>query len=48
MKKSIDLVKVISITGTILGLAGTALSGWAGNKNMEKIIDERVKALANK
>lgn len=43
MKKSLDIVKVISITGTILGMAGTALSGWAGNKNMEKLIDEKVK-----
>ena len=41
--KKIDMVKILSITGTILSMAGTALSGIASDKNMEKLINEKVK-----
>ena len=40
--KKIDMVKILSITGTILGMAGTALSSYASDKNMEKLINEKV------
>lgn len=42
MKKKIDVVKVIGVTATIMGMASTALSGWVNNKNMEKTIAEKV------
>ncbi|MGN1370919.1 MAG: hypothetical protein ACI4XM_01365 [Candidatus Coprovivens sp.] len=48
MKKDIDMVKLISVAGTILGMAGTALTGWASNKNMEKLIDEKVQEAIQK
>ena len=41
--KKIDMVKILSITGTILSMAGTALSSYASDKNMEKLINEKVK-----
>ena len=46
--KKIDMVKILSITGTILGMAGTALSSYASDKNMEKLINEKVKEAIDK
>lgn len=46
--KKIDMIKVISITGTILGMAGTALSSYASDKNMEKLVNEKVKEAIEK
>lgn len=40
--KKIDMIKVMSIAGTILGMAGTALSSYASDKNMEKLINDKV------
>ena len=40
--KKIDMIKILSITGTILSMAGTALSSYASDKNMEKLINEKV------
>lgn len=39
---------LLSLLGTVLGLAGTMLSGMANERNMEAIIEEKVKeALKN-
>ena len=46
--KKIDMVKILSITGTILSMAGTALSSYASDKNMEKLISEKVKEAIDK
>ena len=46
--KKIDMVKILSITGTILGMAGSALSSYASDKNMEKLINEKVKEAIDK
>lgn len=44
----INVVKVIQITGTVLGVASTVLSGWAGQKTMNAAVAKEVaKALAN-
>ena len=40
--KKIDMIKILSITGTILSMAGTAFSSYASDKNMEKLINEKV------
>lgn len=45
----IDIVKVVNIAGTVLGIAGTVLSAWAGQKTMNRNIAKEVsKALADK
>ena len=46
--KKIDMIKILSITGTILGMAGSALSSYASDKNMEKLINEKVKEAIDK
>ena len=46
--KKIDMIKILSITGTILGMAGSALSSYASDKNMEKLINEKVKDAIDK
>ena len=46
--KKIDIVKVVNIVGTVLGIASTLLSGWAGQKATKDTIAEQVaEALAN-
>lgn len=48
MKKP-DMVKVIGIAGTVLGLVGTLASNWTNEKKMTETIKEEVKkALENK
>lgn len=42
MNKKVDLVKILGITATVMGMASTALSGWVNDKNMEKTISEKV------
>lgn len=45
----IDLVKVIGIAGTVLGLGATLMSNYASDKKTEKEIEEKVaEALAKK
>lgn len=45
----INVVKVVNVAATVLGIAGTLLSGWAGQKTMkENIAKEVSKALAEK
>lgn len=46
--EKIDVVKVINIAGTVLGIAATLLSSYANNKNMEKEIDKKVFEALNK
>jgi len=38
----INIVKVASIAGTVLGIAGTLISGWAGNKATKEAIAKQV------
>ena len=42
MKSKIDVVKVVSVTASVLGVIGTLLSGWAGQKQTEATIDKKV------
>ena len=46
--KKIDMIKILSITGTILSIAGSALSSYASDKNMEKLINVKIKDAINK
>ncbi len=44
----INIVKVVNIAGTVLGIAGTLLTGWAGQKSAKETIAKQVaEALAN-
>lgn len=44
---NINIVKIASVAGTVLGIAGTLISGWAGNKtNKETIAKQVAEALA--
>ena len=47
MKKP-DVVKVVSIAGTVLGLVGTLASNWTNEKKMTKTIEEEVKKALEK
>lgn len=38
----INIVKVASIAGTVLGIAGTLISGWAGQKSTKETIAKQV------
>ena len=43
-----NIVKIASIAGTVLGVAGTLVSTWAGQKAMDETIAQKVtEALAN-
>lgn len=43
-----NIVKIASIAGTVLGVAGTLISSWAGQKAMDETIAKKVTdALAN-
>lgn len=45
---AINFVKVASVLGMALGLAGTLVSNWAGQKSMDDTIAKKVaEALAN-
>lgn len=39
----IDVVKIASIGGVILGIVGTALSGWANNKKVVEAAENLAK-----
>ena len=43
----IDVVKVISIAGTVLGIAASLCGAWANKRIMDNTIDEKVKAALN-
>lgn len=38
----LDVVKIASIAGTVLGIAGTLVSSWAGQKGRDEEIAKRV------
>lgn len=43
-----NIVKIASIAGTVLGVAGTLISSWAGQKAMDETVEKKVlEALAN-
>ena len=45
----INIVKLISVAGTVLSLIGTVASGWSRDKTMEETVKKEVeKALKNK
>ena len=45
----INIVKVANIAASVLGIAGTILSGWAGQKTMKESVAKEVsKALAER
>ena len=37
-----NIVKVASIAGTVLGIAGTLISSWAGQKTTEATVAKKV------
>lgn len=39
---AINIVKVASIVGTVLGLAGSLVSGWAGSRAMKDEVAKQV------
>lgn len=46
--KKVNVVKIASLGAMVLGAIGSALSGWANKKEMDKTIKEEVaKALEN-
>lgn len=48
MKKD-NVVKIIGVVGTVLGLGATLLNNYSNDQNMKKTVAEEVaKALANK
>lgn len=45
----VNVVKVVGVAGTVLGLAGTLLSSWVTQKKMDETIEKKVtEALLNK
>lgn len=42
MKKNLDVVKLVGVAATALGIASTLLSGWANERNTENLISEKV------
>lgn len=38
----IDTVKVVKITGTVMGIAGTLLTSWASKQETNKILETLV------
>lgn len=45
---NMKLVKVASVAGMALGMVGTIVSGWAGEKATQaKIVEEVAKAVKN-
>lgn len=46
-KKKIDWIKVISLGGTVLGIASTLIAGWCQNQSMERTIEEKVNEALN-
>lgn len=42
MKKKADIFKLVSLAGMALGAIGTLLSNWAADKELDKIIDEKL------
>ena len=45
---TMNIIKIASIAGTVLGIAGTLISSWAGQKSMDETIAQKVnEALAN-
>lgn len=49
MKNKIDVIKIIGIVGTVMGMTATLLSNYANDKTMEKTINEKVnEALKNR
>lgn len=46
--KKIDVTKVISLTGTILGITASLLGSWSQQKTIDKTIEDKIKeALSN-
>ena len=42
MLKKFDLVKTVGLVGTMLGLVSTVISSWSQQKDMERMIEEKV------
>lgn len=46
---AINIVKVVQITGTVLGIVSTIATGWAGQKTMKATVAKEVaEALSKK
>lgn len=42
MKNNKNLFKLLSLVGMALGAVGTLLSNWADDKELDRIIDEKL------
>lgn len=40
--KKMDLVKMVGLAGTVLGIASTLISGWSQQKEIERVVDEKI------
>lgn len=40
--KKLDMVKVITVVGTVMSLAGTLCSSWASDKKLEETVQKQV------
>ena len=46
--KKFDMVKVITVVGTVMSLAGTLCSSWAGDQRLKDTVQKQVdEALKN-
>lgn len=39
---AVDVVKVVKVVATIASIGATIANGWAGQKTLEKLVDEAV------
>ena len=44
MKKKSNLVSILGLIGTVLGLIAPVISDWARDKEIDEIIDKKVEA----
>lgn len=44
---AIDVVKAVKIAGTVMSVAGMLASGWAGNKENTRTLEQLVNAKLN-
>lgn len=48
MKSKKDLVQMVGVLGTLLGVASTLITSYCNDKTMEQLVEEKVKeALKN-
>lgn len=43
-----DLIKVVGIAGTVLGVGATLLQNWSSDQKLEKLVNDKVKEILDK